>query len=240
MKIQYISDIHLELTSKSINIIPIADVLILAGDIGNPYEEKYYNFLLDITSKFKKTFIIAGNHEYYKHNIIDVKSKIKDICNKLSNITFLDNSFEDYNNYRFIGTTLWSKITNTFYTINDITEINNMTIEKYNLLHNECLQFLNEILSNSIDKKVIVITHHLPIYELTHIKYINNFYYKYHEWFNADIDDIITRFTNISAFIYGHTHIGSIQRFYNVNFYCNPLGYENENEDTDINKFFEL
>ena len=240
MKIQYISDIHLELlNSNSINIFPIGDVLILAGDIGNPYEEKYNDFLIDITNKFKKTFIIAGNHEYYNNNINDVKYKIKEICGKLPNITFLDNSYEDYNNYRFIGTTLWTKIRNKYYTINDTTYINDMTIEKYNLLHTECVKFLNEILSNSIDKNIIVITHHLPIYELTDIKYRNNLYYKYHEWFNADIDDIIKKY-NICAFIYGHTHICSVQNHYNINFYCNPVGYENENENLDINKTFDL
>ena len=142
-------------------------------------------------------------------------------------------------NYRFIGSTLWTRVINTHYTINDITEINDMTIEKYNLLHDECVLFLDEILSKSIDKKVIVITHHLPIYGLTDIKYKNNIYYKYHEWFNANIDELIKKY-NISAYVYGHTHIGSIQNHYNINFYCNPLGYEHEYNTTDINKFFEV
>jgi len=208
-------------------------------DLDYPFEEKYNNFLIDITNKFKKTFIIAGNHEYYKNNINDVKYKIKEICDKLPNITFLDNSYEYYDNYRFIGSTLWTRVINTHYTINDITEINDMTIEKYNLLHDECVLFLDEILSKSIDKKVIVITHHLPIYGLTDIKYKNNIYYKYHEWFNANIDELIKKY-NISAYVYGHTHIGSIQNHYNINFYCNPLGYEHEYNTTDINKFFEV
>jgi predicted phosphodiesterase len=249
MKIQYISDIHLELLFKnSIKMVkyliqPEAEICVLAGDIGNPYDKSYEDFLLDINSKFKKTFIIAGNHEYYKNDIIDTKEKIKSVCDNFKNITFLDNSYEDYEGYRFVGTTLWTDIKNKQYTINDTKMIKNLSIDYYNLLHSECSNFLNETLTNCTTNNIksILITHHLPIYELTHPKYRDSFYTNYQQWFHANLDNIIkSNNLIISACIYGHTHSESVQNHYDVNFYCNPVGYAGENNPVNINKVFEL
>lgn len=67
------SDIHIELSKtpdKYINrFIPSQssdDVLILAGDIGNPTSKIYKLFLTEISKYYAKVFIIAGNHEYYQ------------------------------------------------------------------------------------------------------------------------------------------------------------------------------
>ncbi len=67
MRIQYISDIHLEffkVLPKQI-VRPVADILCLAGDIGYPFSSLYRDFLKQVSRDFKKVFLIAGNHEYY-------------------------------------------------------------------------------------------------------------------------------------------------------------------------------
>lgn len=235
MKIQYISDIHLELMSpyyvsqfmKQFN--PIADVCILAGDIGNPFTNTYKNFLKFLNESFKKVFIIAGNHEYYKNSVQGTKHQLKEVAKPYANISILDNSYEDYDSYRFIGTTLWTEVTEPQYTINDI---NYISIENYNSLHYDCVKFLKEcIVPNSI-----VITHHLPINALTHVKYKVGFMAKYNQWFNANLDAFIKENSqNIKAWFYGHTHSRSVQKIYDVDFYCNPLGYVDENRYEDIN-----
>ena len=72
MKIQYASDLHLELThnAKYINTLPIeavGDVLVLAGDIFNlcdktPPCPKFWELA---STSFREVLIVAGNHEYY-------------------------------------------------------------------------------------------------------------------------------------------------------------------------------
>ena len=47
-------------------------------------------------------------------------------------ISFLNYSYEDYEGYRFVGVTLWSKITNQNYLGNDFNVIKGMNIELYN------------------------------------------------------------------------------------------------------------
>jgi predicted MPP superfamily phosphohydrolase len=132
MKIQYVSDIHLEFYSKLPKITPVADVLVLAGDIGYPTSKIYVQFLKEMNTLFKKVFLITGNHEYYadKH-IEDIDTQIQQIINSndLKNISFLNCSYEDYEGYRFVGATLWSHIDNPSYTINDTTQIKDFSVE---------------------------------------------------------------------------------------------------------------
>ena len=243
MKIQYISDTHLELLNQNEyekllkNISIVGDVCILAGDIGNPFYHNYESFLRFINFRFEKTFLIAGNHEYYKNSISQTKTQIKNLVRDFQNITFLDNSFEEYNGFRFIGTTQWTEITDPIYKINRLNYINNFSINDYNKLFYEAKEFLER----SITANSIIITHHVPIYDLTDAKYRTSFYNKYNQWYNANLDDFIQKNkTNIRAWFYGHTHSRSVQKYYDTTFYCNPLGYRNENHYDDINMICDI
>ena len=62
--IQYVSDLHLEKKINNRSIIAKKPYLILAGDIGYPFQNNYKNFLLHMSYIFNKVFLIAGNHEY--------------------------------------------------------------------------------------------------------------------------------------------------------------------------------
>jgi len=71
VKIQFVSDIHLEThhnTSKSIFekiLKPSAPYLALCGDIGYPGAQLYEPFLEYCSKNFEHVFYIAGNHEFY-------------------------------------------------------------------------------------------------------------------------------------------------------------------------------
>ena len=160
MKIRYLSDIHLEFIKpnkleKFIKKIPIHvdnidEICILAGDIGNPYTVNYDIFMKFISKNFKKSFVIAGNHEYYnkKKTIIETTTFLNEYFTKFDNITFLNNSYEYYENYCFIGTTLWSNITDPTCEINDVHAIPHFDYIQYNELNKVCVNFLEEALDN--------------------------------------------------------------------------------------------
>lgn len=249
MNIQYISDIHLELLNEPqqkyiINLLTpdphtTIEVLILAGDIGNPFQTIYDEFLSIIHPHYKKIFIVAGNHEYYYNDIIETNRKIQRLCDNYDNIWFLNNSTEDYGGFRFIGTTLWSLIKNGKPTINDVRVIKNFTIEKYNSLHRQSVEFLENTLEqcHNDNIKAIVITHHLPFDELIHENYKNS---EYNQWFSSNLIYLIEpNRTAIHSWVYGHTHTQSIHTVYGIDFYCNPLGYKGENDITQIHKVFQ-
>jgi predicted phosphohydrolase len=124
MKLRYFSDLHLEFIKpnkieKFIKNISVNnnDICMLAGDIGNSYQSNYDIFMKFISKNFKKSFVITGNHEYYNKKIEDTNIFLKNYFKQFSNISFLNNEIEYY---CFIGTTLWSNITNSKYKINDV------------------------------------------------------------------------------------------------------------------------
>ena len=241
MLIRYLSDLHLEFI-KPKNLQKILDkiksvnnkeVCVLAGDIGNPYQPIYDNFMEHINETFKKTFVISGNHEYYNKTktIEETNAFLENYFKKFDNISFLNNSYEHHNDNCFVGTTLWSKIYDPFHEINDVYQIPSLDCNKYNHMHNESVEFLKQTLLNN--KNNIIITHHMPSFSLIDTKYTIPSMTPYHQWFSSDMDEFINEHqNNIKCWIYGHTHMPSNKTINNIPFLCNPIGYPNENNVT--------
>jgi predicted phosphohydrolase len=248
MKVRYFSDLHLEFIKphkieKFIKKIPsgIDEICILAGDIGNPYQKNYDIFMNFISKNFKKTFYITGNHEYYNKTktIQETTEFLENYFQQFDNISFLNNNYEIYNTYCFIGTTLWSKITNPAYEINDIYSIPNFDYIQYNRLNMLSVDFLQDALQKN--ENCIVITHHVPSASLIDIKYKTQKMQPYNQWFYCNMDDLIEINVNkIKGWIYGHTHTPSNVIMNKIPFLCNPMGYPNENIISDFQKIFTL
>ncbi len=243
LKIRYLSDLHLEFIkpteiNKFIKKIPSGnnEICVLAGDIGNPYQENYKTFMDFISKNFKKTFIIPGNHEYYNcKSIEDTNNHLTEYFKKFNNISFLNNTYEHYDEHCFIGTTLWSKITNPNYEINDVNYIPNFDYVKYNRLNMISVDFLQDALENN--DKCIIITHHVPSESLIDKKYKTKNMLPYNQWFYCDNDNLIeTNKDKIKCWIYGHTHTPSNKIINGIPFVCNPIGYPHENYGLDFEK----
>jgi predicted MPP superfamily phosphohydrolase len=243
--LQYISDIHLEflhieeVKSRARKIIPSASIIVLAGDIGNPFGKNnhYELFIEEMSKKFEKVFIISGNHEYYHNNINNVEEKIKMITSKYNNVTYLQNSYEDYNNVRWIGSTLWSQLDNPTKFINDVSTIHNMTVDRYNMLHTTAVKSIQENIKFS-ELQCIVITHHMPSYQLIDMKYYDE---NYNMWFASHLDNMMKEYQNkILGWFYGHTHTVNNTIINGVMTLCNPVGYKGENYKIDYNMIINL
>lgn len=133
-KLQIASDLHIEMFSRDKFrpkstlfdevIRPRAPYLALLGDIGCPANsesdwEDYKNFLLLQAERFKRVYILAGNHEYYigsfgakKLTAPEVKARIQSLCDSHPRLMFLDKRSEvvEEGKVRVVGTTLWSYI----------------------------------------------------------------------------------------------------------------------------------
>jgi predicted phosphohydrolase len=249
MKVRYLSDLHLEFLSAKelqtfIKKIPpgVNEICILAGDIGNPHTSNYDTFMKFINNHFAKTFIIAGNHEYYNLETMEFTNDfLQKYFSQFENIRFLHNSYEIYNNTCFIGTTLWTEITNPKYEINDVYEITNFSYIKCNQLHSESVRFLENTLQMETNYPCVIITHHVPSDTLTHIKYKDPILLPYNQWFSCNMDDFIARHKDkIKCWIYGHTHMPSEKSIHNIPFLCNPVGYPGENKEIYLHKTIEL
>jgi len=147
----------------------------------------------------------------------------------------INNNYENYNNYCFIGTTLWSKITNSNYQINDMYNIPNFDYIKYNRLNMLSIDFLEDTIQKNTNS--VVITHHVPLTFLIDIKYKIPKMMPYNQWFYCNLDKLIeTNQNNIKCWIYGHTHTPSNKLINGIPFLCNPIGYPFENENLNFQK----
>jgi predicted phosphohydrolase len=238
MKFQYISDIHLECGNNHLEIIPKAPYLILAGDIGYPFEIHYNNFLQDVTDKFEKVFVILGNHEYWGNSFANISAKMSEYCQKYKNLVWLESTVYDFenSNLSIFGTTLWTNISNPDLIrehVYDYKHIPSFTPETCTNLH-KCarLAFLKQ-LQERPDRKWIAICHHVPHTSLIDKKYEGN---PLNEAYASDVDEF--RSDNVLAVVYGHTHVQRVTEKY----YCNPYGYPGENSITnrDLHQVFDI
>lgn len=175
LSISIASDLHLEhyVSASEIPkfneiIEPNPDnILLLLGDIGNPFQHSYSDFVKWCSKNFKKVLVIAGNHEYYGSNIKDTNKQIEKVCEKY-NAVFLNNSVYKYKDYIIAGTTLWSYIPEDKYSlikscINDYNRIENFTPKDSVDLFHENISFIEKVIKDNKECKIIIATHHTPL-----------------------------------------------------------------------------
>lgn len=237
--IQYISDIHLEFIDHPIKlkkivekIIPIAPICVLAGDIGYPFHPYYSQFLEEMSKKFNHILLIHGNHEYYQlgknkgKTMNEILEKTKEIVKSLPNVHFLHNSYVDIDDIRFIGSVLWTELKNPKALVNDARSIQEFTVDHFNQIHEENKTFIRNTIEQSRDenKRIIMITHHLPSYELIDQSFVK--YGDYNQCFASSCDEFIN--DPVILWIYGHTHLPNVQMINNIKCVANPIGYPGE------------
>ena len=128
MRIQFVSDIHLEIEPiKKLSefLKPTAPYLALCGDICAWYKkERLQTFLQYCSKHWTKVFYIAGNHEYYnlprKHlkdvggprTIVQVEEWLRSECLKFPNVSFLQKECVSLpeENCVVVGCTLWTEV----------------------------------------------------------------------------------------------------------------------------------
>lgn len=213
--IQVCSDLHLEYDDISetdfVNIIiPTAEILILAGDIGNPFSQLFRKFIYYCSQHFTYVLFVSGNHEYYGYNITVVDSAIEKFFSLSSeipkkNVIYLNNKTFDYDGIRFIGTTLWSElntqISNYDYKniMQDYTKIAKFTPELHNAYFLNNKLFIESHLKN---QKCVIITHHAPSYQCIEPSFKDD---KFNCCFASNLDHLLQH-NNLIGWIYGHLH----------------------------------
>lgn len=269
-KIHLISDLHIDLRDdiKSINEIIFTPktkniILVLAGDIGNPTEKKYWKFLESCCMVYSSVIFITGNHEYYNSELTNfTESEINSIIeNKIKplNLHFLHKNTITINGITFMGTTLWTKLDkkykkNLIMSVNDfnnvlcdtvnsagsngalITNKKKLTIESRDLLYEDQLNWLKNSIKNETNNKIVIITHHLPLPQLSHEKYKK--YEKSNSAFYTDLLGLHPDMFNdkIKYWLCGHTHtkMSYIDPETKIEFHVNPMGYIGENNTYDV------
>jgi len=243
-RFQLISDIHLEFGAcKAIK--KMANYLILAGDIGYPDQALFKNFLVETSKLYEKVFYVSGNHEYYQNwkngknikidTIAETNDKIKNIVKESGeNIYFLNNEYYDIDDkLRIVGSTLWTNIHPKSSSINDSYQIYSdenvlITDDYLRKTHIENVKFIKNQISdaNEKNKKIVVVTHHLPSYQLVLDKYKTGMYASYNSHFASDLDYLMAE--PIKVWCAGHSHGFNQKNINGVDCFVNAYGYPKE------------
>lgn len=134
MKIQILSDIHLEFAPFNLENSEKAEILVLAGDIlpvalvngelSRPnamfgadwltIKNGIHRFFSKANTSWKRCYMVFGNHEFYHGDIAVSLKKFQHWLDyyEYNNIILMDNTIETYKDITFIGTTLWTDLNN--------------------------------------------------------------------------------------------------------------------------------
>ncbi len=254
MKIQLISDIHLEF-GRRIDIQNAgADVLVLAGDIcmANKIEE-YKSFFKECAEKFNSVVYVMGNHEHYKHTFNDTADVIRKAVADLPNFHFLDNESVVIDGVKFIGTTLWTDMNDKCPLTMDYLR---KGMSDYHVIvyrngdgnffkFKPQTSFMEHCIARSfIDRETkdgpcVVVTHHAPSFQSIHETYKNEQFMN--GGFASDLEDMIHIATdNIKLWCHGHMHNDFDYMVGDTRVVCNPVGYPGERETINTNLVLEI
>ena len=105
MKIQVLSDLHLEHGGVVPAHQPDADVVVLAGDL-MPYTEGLVEELAEYWSTAPHIVYVLGNHEFYGTDIDETRARLADECAG-AGIHLLDPGMVRIGGVRFIARRAW-------------------------------------------------------------------------------------------------------------------------------------
>jgi predicted phosphodiesterase len=261
MKLEYISDIHLESNGtdpyKLFQESKLDTILLLLGDIGNLDTDEYLKFIKHISKLYKYVVLVLGNHEFYctrdqYSTINDLKSKLKrNIDITYHNVFLLDNNCFDIDgtNYRLIGTTMWS----------DVSEEAAAQMNDYRSIYKKCdpptritskdvvtmfkknkKWVLDELkIAKKEQKKCILLTHH-AVNQVANGEFLNTSLFT--TAYATDIKEL-KKFENTLIYcINGHTHVSMKKKDNivipntNIQLLANCYGYPGEQDATRFTK----
>jgi len=244
---QIASDLHIEYNSdqnpNAMDLItPVADVLILAGDIGSIYKrEQLTSFLQQICPHFKAVLYIPGNNEYYMVNGIQpmdfdkLKSILREIERSIPNLHVLDKNSVQIGDLCIAGCTLWSDVTCKLPKF--IVRIHNMFTGLYKEKFDQDRIYIENMIKycKNNKMKLMIITHHPPTYKtLEGCKKRDKFKSLY-----ASNLDYLMEHNSITAWICGHVHKNFNFNINGCRVIGNQKGKPKDNID-DYNKQFTI
>jgi UDP-2,3-diacylglucosamine pyrophosphatase LpxH len=270
---------HPQYLQKKLNklypVISPDEILIIAGDLGVAgtgitklsMNEEYRSMLQYFSKRWNTVILIPGNHEYYDRDryckLEHVDNMIEFECKKLG-IVFLnknaikirgsERSLEQSSIY-ILGCTLWSEATPQAYKgMNDKLRAI-LSHKELISTHNEHKEWLEYSIHNIQRKdkyaKILIVTHHLPLYELTHPKYLTPTYKPLNSAYASDLSLLMdstnhnlhktNSHNSICFWCCGHTHEMTRATHKGINFFINPMGYPRESRVTKTqNEIIEL
>lgn len=261
MKIRYASDLHLEQfygrdpETLVIDFLPADEsdkdsVLVLAGDISASFEI-LRGFLHAVTKRFLHVVYVPGNHEYYDYDYDDWNRAANELQAELPTATIAAGEVKtvELDGVRFIACTLWADggkspleqlmVHNGLWDFRKIHKVKygkqcTFTVHDMMDIHQEQKAAVEKMLSEKFDGPTVVVTHHLPSYNLCHPRFGTSI----NGGFASECTDLMYGDEAPKIWIFGHTHDTRRQMIGHTLVACNPKGYKGEHKfTTEFNQY---
>jgi len=248
MKIQLLSDIHIEFESFNYRETD-SDVVVLAGDIHIKHHG--VEWALE-TIKDKPVIYVLGNHEYYgkaypKH-YLDLIKKYKG-----TNVHILENSSVEIDGVTFLGATLWTdfklygdpriagsqcqEVMSDYKKIRVSPRYSKLRSIDVAAIHYKSLKWLEKSLAELQNNPSVVITHHGPSEKSVPQEHKNSLITSAYV---SDLEATMQTFSPL-LWLHGHLHNSSDYKVGDCRVVCNPRGYPRErNIDFDPSLVIEI
>lgn len=237
MRIQILSDIHLEANPCDIPVV--GDAIVLAGDIhtgtgGIAWAAKHF--------AGRQVLYVAGNHEFYGRLFPDLLSDLRSEAAG-SNVAFLENGVFIKDGVRFLGATLWTDFMLDGPVRRDIS----MAAAKHGIndfrgrikkgsgeflrpadaaeVFHHSVAWLRERLAEKYEGPTVVVTHHAPCIRCASPAFASD---PLSAAFVSNLEGLILD-SQPALWISGHTHYCSDFQIGNTRLISNQRGYS----DTD-------
>ena len=241
MKIQVLSDLHLEHGGYLPEHHPDADIIVLAGDLA-PYTESLVVRVRERWSTAPHILYVLGNHEFYGTEIEETRRRMATKC-AAAGIHLLDPGTVRVDGVRFIGATLWTDLLlegmadevgahlRVSRGITDFTGVikhqgREFTTWESAERHRSDRAFIERELEKAerAGDRVVVITHHAPSPRSIRPWFEGD---PYNCAFASDLDRVIDRYQP-ELWIHGHMHDPVDERLGRTRVLANPAGYRYE------------
>ena len=252
MKLQIVSDLHLEFQRKADIEFKLpktdSDVIVMAGDIGVGFDEEYEFCKYIIETHQKPVIFVLGNHSFYEGfaDVTEIRDKWRNV--NYPGLVFLDEGLEAViDGVTFIGGTMW-----TDFRMKDSTETDSTGIFAAELYmsdfrdtlingkpwcvlssieeHHKTRKAMQEILDETPGKTVIV-THHLPSYKSIDPTFEGS---AMNPAYASHMDEFIEA-NDIALWVHGHVHVNHDYMISDTRIISNPRGYYNYQENENFN-----
>lgn len=239
MKIQFASDLHLEMAENAcwIQSYPlkiVGDILVLAGDTAYLKDGVPDWFLNWASDSYQQTLLVPGNHEYYHNGDVAKRGRSWQWMLR-SNVGYYYNKVVRLDNVDIILSTLWSHIPdvdmfqvqrglNDFYQI--LYNGNRFTPFDFNAEFEYCKQFIVKSVAESKAEHIVVVSHHVPTNQAVAPQYKGSLL---SSAFAVEMGNYLAD-SRIDYWIYGHSHTNIDAEINTTKIVSNQLGYVAHNE----------
>lgn len=229
VRLQVVSDLHFEVRPSRFRQIlkPSGDILVLAGNIGNPFSRIFEQFLHWTSLNFPFVVLVPGNHEYHGYALSKVHKRLGNLCDKYG-VYYLQKDLLELpdHNVVILGTTLWSDIphSETFKVLRSVKDYYSIPRFSFNVvdcLHSQNKEWLNQQISfykkYNPEYHIVVATHHAP--EMNHT--IDP---KCQLVVHSLASDCTSLMKDVDLWIYGHTQYNNTFKIGNTTVTSNQRG----------------